>query len=308
MKLSWMTKLFAGSQESATGRGSRKLRKTTVPVLGATLVGAAAWAAGGATQLTASSTRSNPLPAQVAVSLNTSIDMADQAAISWAQTNASGTGSAKVLKTESDTEGTKIVPVYDINVLAPNSVVFVVQIAKSNFAVLSVSVAENQPYLSTTTTTAPPSTTSTTAPPSTTSTTEPPSTTTTTAPPSTTTTTEPPSTTTTTAPMVSPAIADQAAIAWAEANAAGSGTAKVLETEPEKENMVYEIKVLAPNGSIYEINVGMVTGKVISGHLTQQQSSVDTEQKSTSSEQTDVKSSTDNKDQPKVTSNQSSDN
>ena len=243
MKLSWMTKLFAGSQESATGRGSRKLRKTTVPVLGATLVGAAAWAAGGATQLTASSTRSNPLPAQVAVSLNTSIDMADQAAISWAQTNASGTGSAKVLKTESDTEGTKKVPVYDINVLAPNSVVFVVQIAKSNFTVLSVSIAENQPYLSTTTTTAPPSTTST---------------------------TEPPSTTTTTAPMVSPAIADQAAIAWAEANAAGSGTAKVLETEPEKENMVYEIKVLAPNGSIYEINVGMVTGKVISGHLTQQ--------------------------------------
>ena len=126
-------------------------------------VAAAASATGGATQLAASSARTNPLPAQ-AVSLDTSVNMADQAAISWVQTNAPGTGTAQVLNTEFDTEVRQKIPVYDIKILVPKSVIFVVQIKKPDFSLLTVNIAENQPYLSTTTTTSPPSTTTTTTP------------------------------------------------------------------------------------------------------------------------------------------------
>ena len=48
----------------------------------------------------------------------------------------------------------------------------------------------------------------------------------------------------------------------------------------EKENMVYEIKVLARDGSTYEINVDTMTVTVISEHLTDNQSSLHKKQNS----------------------------
>lgn len=191
----------------------------------------------GGSELLSSSTPT--LPQTVSVQAVSTSALADQAAIAWVDANASGSGTAVVLKTEPDTEGPQHLAVFDVSIIAPNFLTYVVHVEASNYGVLSANLAEHQTTTSSTTTS---STTSTTAA----------STTTTVAP------------TTTTSPPSGASAADQAAIAWVDANAAGSGTAQILKTDPEFENMVYEIKVVAPNSQIYEIKVSMTSGSVVS--------------------------------------------
>ena len=67
---------------------------------------------------------------------------AQQAALSYVSQNYPGNGTAKILKTENDTEHG--VPVFDIKVLAPNGLVYVVQVNQSSNQVISAHLAENQ--------------------------------------------------------------------------------------------------------------------------------------------------------------------
>ena len=68
--------------------------------------------------------------------------LAQQAAITYVNAHYAGNGTAKILKTENDTEHG--VAVYDINVLAPNGTIYVVQVSQSSNQVISAHVAENQ--------------------------------------------------------------------------------------------------------------------------------------------------------------------
>ncbi len=77
------------------------------------------------------------------VSATTAMTSADQAALSYAATNYSGTGTAAVLKTEADTEHG--VPVYDVTVTAPNGITYSISIRTSNDSVLAAHPAESQP-------------------------------------------------------------------------------------------------------------------------------------------------------------------
>ncbi len=54
-----------------------------------------------------------------------------------------------------------------------------------------------------------------------------------------------------------PAAADQAAAAFVQAHHAGSGTTRVLATEPDDEQgvAVYDVRILAPDNLVYEVHV-----------------------------------------------------
>ncbi|MDA8399966.1 MAG: hypothetical protein M0008_07970 [Actinomycetota bacterium] len=119
---------------------------------------AIAFGAAGLIIATASLSTANHTPIPSAVRLvasasGSSPTGADQAAVAYVDTHYPGTGAARVLKTEPDLEHG--VAVYDVRVVAPNGVTYVVHVQRSNDLVLSVSPAEGQP---TSTAPSPPST------------------------------------------------------------------------------------------------------------------------------------------------------
>ncbi len=68
-------------------------------------------------------------------------------------------------------------------------------------------------------------------------------------------------------------LADHAAITYVNAHYQGNGTAKILkvENDTEKGVAVYDIKVLAPNGTAYVVQVSQSTDQVISAHVAENQ-------------------------------------
>lgn len=61
--------------------------------------------------------------------------------------------------------------------------------------------------------------------------------------------------------------ADRAAAAYVTAHYPGSGRAQVLATEPDdtdRGQAVWDVQVLAPNGTRYEVHVSMASGTVLS--------------------------------------------
>ncbi|MCL6090383.1 MAG: hypothetical protein M1393_05020 [Candidatus Thermoplasmatota archaeon] len=75
---------------------------------------------------------------------NSNLTAAENVTLSYVDTHYAGNGTAKILKVESDTEnGTAV---FDINVLAPNGMVYVVHVDKANNTVMSAHLAENQNY------------------------------------------------------------------------------------------------------------------------------------------------------------------
>ncbi len=79
-------------------------------------------------------------------------------------------------------------------------------------------------------------------------------------------TTTAPAPTTTAAPTLSPAqLAAQAALGYVTAHYPGSGTAQVLKNEPdvEKGNAVFDVRTMAPNGTIYVVHVSQASDAVL---------------------------------------------
>ncbi len=70
----------------------------------------------------------------------------------------------------------------------------------------------------------------------------------------------------TTSTTTAAAAADQAALTYVSAHYAGSGTASVLKTEADTEKgvPVFDVRVLAPNGTVYVAHVNRSTDVVIS--------------------------------------------
>ncbi|MHB1709115.1 MAG: PepSY domain-containing protein [Thermoplasmataceae archaeon] len=68
-------------------------------------------------------------------------------------------------------------------------------------------------------------------------------------------------------------LAEQAAINYVNAHYQGNGTSKILkvENDTEKGVAVYDIKVLAPNGTAYVVQVSQSTDQVISAHVAENQ-------------------------------------
>ncbi len=190
-------------------------RLRSFKVLGAMTVGIVGMA--GATQASnvLSLTSSN-----VATAFTIGATAADQAALAYANANYTGSGTASVVKTESDTE--KGVAVFDVSVLAPNASTYTVVVRASDGTVISSKLAET--HASTTTTAVITSTA-----------------------------------------MISAAAADQAALAYANSNYTGSGTASVVKTSSDTENgvAVYSVSVLAANGTTYLVEVRASDGTVL---------------------------------------------
>lgn len=71
-----------------------------------------------------------------------------------------------------------------------------------------------------------------------------------------------------------PAAADGAAVSYVTTNDPGNGQAHVLKTEPDVEHgvSVYDVRVLAPNGSIYVVHVQQSNDAVLSASLAESQS------------------------------------
>lgn len=67
---------------------------------------------------------------------------ADQVAISYVESHFPGSGTARVLTSEADVD--RGIAVFDVRTLAPNGVIYVVQVARSNDSVLVVKPAESQ--------------------------------------------------------------------------------------------------------------------------------------------------------------------
>ncbi len=91
---------------------------------------------------------------------------ADQAAIAYVDARYPGTGTAQVIQTEPDTD--RGVAVYDIRIQAPDGTIHLLQLRRSDYALLAVTPAESQaPPGPSTPTTAPAPTVPTTSPTST---------------------------------------------------------------------------------------------------------------------------------------------
>lgn len=191
-------------------------RLRSFKVLGAMTVGIVGMA--GATQASnvLSLTSSN-----VATAFTIGATAADQAALAYANANYTGSGTASVVKTESDTE--KGVAVFDVSVLAPNASTYTVVVRASDGTVVSSKLAET--HASTTTTAVITSTA-----------------------------------------MISAAAADQAALSYANSNYTGSGAASVVKTNSDTEEgvAIYDVTVLAANGTTYKVVVRASDGTVIS--------------------------------------------
>jgi hypothetical protein len=67
--------------------------------------------------------------------------------------------------------------------------------------------------------------------------------------------------------------AEQAAITYVNDHYPGNGTSKILKVENDTENgtAVFDIKVLAPNGTVYVVQVSQSTDTVISAHPAENQ-------------------------------------
>ena len=67
--------------------------------------------------------------------------------------------------------------------------------------------------------------------------------------------------------------AEQAAITYVNDHYPGNGTSKILKVENDTENgtAVFDIKVLAPNGTVYVVQVSQSTDTVISVHPAENQ-------------------------------------
>jgi hypothetical protein len=105
--------------------------------IGAMALAGGVWAAtrGGA---------ASPVPTRVSlVAASSAVAAADQAALTYVGQNYPGAGTAKVLKTESDTE--RGVPVYDVVVQAPNGATYSVSVRASDDSVLAAHLTESSP-------------------------------------------------------------------------------------------------------------------------------------------------------------------
>ena len=105
--------------------------------VGAVAVAGGVWAAtrGGTT---------SPVPTRVSLVAATSpVAAADQAALTYVSQNYPGAGTAKVLRTEADTEHG--VPVYDVVVQAPNGATYSLSVRASNDSVLAAHPGESSP-------------------------------------------------------------------------------------------------------------------------------------------------------------------
>jgi hypothetical protein len=69
--------------------------------------------------------------------------------------------------------------------------------------------------------------------------------------------------------------ADQAALSYVDSHYPGAGTAQVLKTEPDVERgvPVYDVRVLAPDGTTYVVHVRQVGDAVLSANPAEQQAS-----------------------------------
>ncbi len=77
------------------------------------------------------------------VAASSPVAAADQAAVTYVGQHYPGTGTARVLRTEADTEHG--VPVYDVVVQAPNGATYSLSVRASNDSVLSAHLAESSP-------------------------------------------------------------------------------------------------------------------------------------------------------------------
>ena len=97
--------------------------------------------------------------------------------------------------------------------------------------------------------------------------------------------------------------ADQAAITYVNNHHPGNGTSKILKVENDTENgtAVFDIKVLAPNGTVYVVQVSQSNDTVISAHPAENQDT----QKSGDTQSSDDGSNSgeDNQDQNNTTDN-----
>lgn len=109
---------------------------------------AAALALAGVGLAAASQAHGSPLQATAALirsaaaSPAASPAAADRAAAAYVQAHYPGAGTTRVLATEPDTD--RGVAVYDVRIAAPDAVIYVVHVQRSNDAVLWASKAENQ--------------------------------------------------------------------------------------------------------------------------------------------------------------------
>ena len=105
--------------------------------VGAVAMAGGVWAAtrGGA---------ASPVPTRVSlVAASSAVAAADQAALSYVSQNYPGAGTAKVLRTEADTEHG--VPVYDVVVQAPDGATYSLSVRASNDSVLAAHLTESSP-------------------------------------------------------------------------------------------------------------------------------------------------------------------
>lgn len=159
---------------------------------------------------------------------------ADNVAIHYVDTHYAGKGQVRVLQTEADVE--RGVPAYDVRILAPDGSVYVVHIQRSTNAVLWANRAENQNAKTA-------HTSKSTSVPS-------------------------------TVPSGGPSLADNTAIHYVNAHYTGKGQARVLQTESDIEHgvPVYDIRILAPNGTMYVVHVQRGNNAVLSTNRAESQS------------------------------------
>ncbi|MHB8599533.1 MAG: PepSY domain-containing protein [Ktedonobacteraceae bacterium] len=159
---------------------------------------------------------------------------ANSVAIHYVDSHYAGKGQAHVQQTEADVEHG--VPVYDIRIQAPNGSVYVVHVQRSNNAVLSVNQAESQSTSPSQTPAKVPSTT--------------------------------------TSPAGSPSAANSVAIHYVNSHYAGKGQAHVLKTEADVEHgvPVYDIRIQAPNNSVYVVHVQRSNNAVLAVNQAESQS------------------------------------
>lgn len=196
-----------------------------------TTAGLIAGTSGAGAQL-ASSTIPAPT-VQAATTVPPSYAAANQAAITWATANASGSGTVSITKTEAETVGSLNIPIYEVSLVAPNGKAYVIDVQISDNAIMTANLTDTLPV------------------------------------------TQPATVPTTTMPFRGVPAADQAAIAWANANASGTGTVITLKTKADVDGpahtAVFDVSLIAANGKAYTIAVQMSNDAVISANLTDSQ-------------------------------------
>jgi len=79
---------------------------------------------------------------------------------------------------------------------------------------------------------------------------------------------------TTTSPAGSPSVANSTAIHYVDSHYAGNGQARVLKTEADVEHgvPVYDVRIQAPNGTVYVVHVQRSNNAVLSVNKAESQS------------------------------------